>query len=194
MMITAFLAMLLMCAFAQQPSPSASGETRTLAAGFFETIEFMAAPNQTQTGICFDVNVMTALAVVSIDVGIMTGAEFARWKSSNFSTDYAFIGGTSCSDVVLCEKAVNVPDRAPVLLVHNTDAVALTVTVKTQAASCRELFTTNPSATTLAQAGDSTASAASPAGGSTTAPSPPSSAAPVLLSVAAVVGATLVVI
>lgn len=120
----------------------ATGESRTLAAGFFEFVKFTAPPNKTQTGVCFDVTVVTSRALASVDIGILTAAEFARWSGSNFTTNYMFVGGTFCNDELICKKEVIVPDVAPVLLVHNTDVVPLTVTVKTQEASCPEQFTT----------------------------------------------------
>lgn len=144
----------------------ATGESRTLAAGFFEFVKFMAPPNKTQTGVCFDVTVVTSRAVALVDIGILTAAEFARWSGTNFTTNYAFVGGTVCSDELVCKKEVIVPDIAPVLLVHNTDSVPLTVTVKTQEASCPEQFTsittTSVPTETTSSAGSEAATTATP--------------------------------
>lgn len=145
------------------PSPplgattAAPSDSRTLAAGQFDWFAFLAAPNKTETGVCFDV-VVTSRADAQIDVGILTGAEFARWMATNYTTNYAFVGGSFCNDLLKCEKSLVVPDVAPVLVVHNIDVVSLTVTVKVQEAACPELFagTTAAVATTTSTASLST--------------------------------------
>lgn len=142
---------------------AAPSDSRTLAAGQFEYFSFAAAPNKTETGVCFEVLVTTARAVAQIDIGILTGAEFARWKATNYATNYAFVGGSFCNDVLSCKKSIVVPDLAPVLVVHNTDVVTFSVIVRVQEAACPELF----AGTTAAVATTSSTAPSVSGGGST---------------------------
>lgn len=97
---------------------------------------------------CFDVAVSTTRSSALVDIGILTSADFARWQATNYSTNYSFVDGTFCSDSLACKKSVIVPDRAPVLLVHNTDVAAFSVIVKLQEAACPELFSVTSVITT----------------------------------------------